>query len=56
MNKKQKKQWEVLRKKLQKLEHLLSAARQQNDDPKEIPRLEAEIERLRQQMAELKEK
>ncbi len=56
MNKKLKKQWEALRKKVQKLEQLLAAAKQQNDDPSDIPRLQAEIEQVRRQMAELKDK
>lgn len=54
LNKKQKKQIEVAKTKLQKLQQLLNAARRQPDDPSEIPRLqsqiadvEAEIEKIR---------
>ena len=54
LNKKQKKQIDVLRKKQQKLQQLISAAKQQPDDPAEVPRLqgdmaviEAEIEKIK---------
>jgi len=43
LNKKQKKQIDVARKKIANLQQRLSAARQQPDDPAEIPRLEQEI-------------
>ena len=43
LNKKQKKQIEAARKKIQKLQQLLTAARRQPDDPDEVPRLEQEI-------------
>lgn len=43
LNKKQKKQIEALRNKLQKTQQLLSAARDQPDDPADVPRLEKEI-------------
>ena len=43
LNKKQKKQIDVLRKKQQKLQQLVSAARQQPDDPTEVPRLQSEL-------------
>lgn len=43
LNKKQKKQIDVARKKVANLQQRLSAARQQPDDPDEIPRLEKEI-------------
>jgi len=43
LNKKQKKQLDVARKKLASLQQLLSAARQQPDDPDEIPALERQI-------------
>ena len=54
LNKKQKKQIEALKNKIQKEQQLLAAARDQPDDPADIPRLEkkitdmqAEIEKLR---------
>lgn len=54
LNKKQKKQIDATRVKIQKLQQLLTAAKQQPDDPTEIPRLqsqiaalEAEIEKIR---------
>lgn len=43
LNKKQKKQIETARNKIQKLQQLLRAAKNQPDDPAEIPRLENEI-------------
>lgn len=43
LNKKQKKQIEVHRQKITKLRQLLSGAKQQMDDPAEVPRLEKEI-------------
>lgn len=43
LNKKQKKQIDVAKKKIQNLQQLLSAAKSQPDDPAEIPRLEKEI-------------
>ena len=43
LNKKQKKQLQVAREKLNKLRQLLSSAKQQPDDPAEIPRLEKQI-------------
>jgi len=56
LNKKQKKQIDVARKKIHKNQQLVSAARDQPDDPAEIDRLrneiadlEAEIEKIKQQ-------
>lgn len=43
LNKKQKKQIEALKNKIQKAQQLLSAAKDQPDDPNEVPRLESEI-------------
>jgi hypothetical protein len=43
INKKQKKQLQVARDKLNKLRMLLSNAKKQPDDPADIPRLEKEI-------------
>ena len=54
LNKKQKKQIEATKNRIQRLQQLLSAARNQPDDPTEAPKLEreiallhAEIERIR---------
>ncbi|VAX38133.1 hypothetical protein MNBD_PLANCTO02-2323 [hydrothermal vent metagenome] len=47
LNKKQKKQIEVARKKLEKLHKLRSDAKQQNDDPAELAKLEADIEKIK---------
>ncbi len=44
LNKKQKKQIDSHKQKIQKLQQLLAAAKQQPDDPEDIPRLTAEIE------------
>lgn len=43
LDKKQQKQIDALRKKLPNLRQLLACAKQQPDDPAEIPRLEREI-------------
>ncbi|MEX2288507.1 MAG: hypothetical protein WD648_15525 [Planctomycetaceae bacterium] len=43
LNKKQKKQIEAAKNKRRKLQQLLAGARQQMDDPAEVPRLEAQI-------------
>ena len=43
LNKKQQKQIEAAKNKIQRLRDLLKAARSQPDDPREIPRLEKEI-------------
>lgn len=55
LNKKQKKIIEVNRGKIAKFKQLLSAAKAQNDDPAEIPRLEGEIAKLEAQIKEIKE-
>ncbi len=47
LNKKQKKQIEAARKKLEKLHKLRSDAKQQNDEPAELAKLEAEIEKIK---------
>lgn len=44
LNKKQKKQIDVAKKKIQNLQQRLSAAKAQPDDPEEAPRLAQEIE------------
>ncbi|MCA8997945.1 MAG: hypothetical protein KDA80_13195 [Planctomycetaceae bacterium] len=51
LNKKQKKQIDVLRKKIQGLQQQLAGAKKQPDDPAEIPRLEKEIEACKAQIA-----
>jgi hypothetical protein len=43
LNKKQQKQIEAAKNKIQRLRVLLNAAKKQPDDPREIPRLEKEI-------------
>lgn len=43
LNKKQKKQIEALKNKIQRAQQLLNAARTQPDDPEDVPRLEAQI-------------
>lgn len=43
LNKKQQKQIEAAKNKIQRLRDLLNAAKKQPDDPREIPRLEKEI-------------
>lgn len=55
MDKKAKKRVEVIRKKLASTQVLLAAAKEQPDDPEEPARLEAEIEKLKEEMAKLKE-
>jgi hypothetical protein len=50
LNKKQKKQIDIARKKLTKLHQLLGAARKQPDDPADVPRLEAEIAQVQQEI------
>lgn len=56
LNKKQQKQIDAVKNKIQRLQMLLSAARRQPDDPREIPKLEkdiadlnAEIDRMRRE-------
>lgn len=54
LNKKQKKQIDALKNKLQKTQQLLSAARNQPDDPAEVPRLEAEVASLQAEIEKIK--
>ncbi len=54
LNKKQKKQIETARNKIQKLMQLLRAAKNQPDDPADIPRLEAEIAALEAEIEKIK--
>ncbi|MFP6764199.1 MAG: hypothetical protein VB858_11285 [Planctomycetaceae bacterium] len=49
LNKKHKKQLEVIRKKLNSLQQQLAGEKQQMDDPEAIQRIEAEIEKLTEQ-------
>jgi len=55
LNKKQKKHLELARIKLRKLQQLLAAAKKQNDDPAEIPKLEAEIAAVEREIRSLQE-
>jgi len=54
MDKKAKKRIEVLRKKLPQLQQLLSAAKEQPDDPEEPTRLQAEIDAAKEEISKLK--
>lgn len=49
LNKKQKKQLEVIRKKLNSLRQQLAGEKAQMDDPAAVTRIEAEIEKLSDQ-------
>jgi len=53
LNKKQKKQIDVAKKKIQGLQQQLAGAKAQPDDPAEVPRLEAEIEKQRAAIADI---
>lgn len=55
MDKKAKKRVEVIRKKITQLQVLLTAAKEQPDDPEEPTRLQAEIEGLQAEAKKLKE-
>ena len=54
MNKKAQKQIEVAKKKITNLQQQLSGAKQQPDDPADIPRLEKEIATLLAEITKLK--
>lgn len=54
LNKKQQKQIEAAKNKIQRLQTLLSAARKQPDDPQEIPRLEKQIAELNAEIEKIK--
>ncbi|MCR9116767.1 MAG: hypothetical protein NXI22_07425 [bacterium] len=56
MDKKAKKRLEVIRKKVESLRPRLAGARDQNDEPGEVKRLEDEIAALQAEAAELKKK
>ena len=49
LNKKHKKQLEVIRKKLPKLKQQLAGEKEQMDDPEAIQRIEAEIAKMEEQ-------
>ena len=55
MDKKAKKRVQVLRQKISKLQQQLTGAKQQMDDPAEVPRLEKEIDDAKAEMTRLKE-
>ncbi len=54
LNRKQKKQLAVARKKLDSLQQQLAGARAQPDDPADVPRLEQEIEQTLVKIRSLK--
>ena len=54
LNKKQKKQIDALKNKINGLQQLLRAARNQPDDPAEIPRLEKQIADLQAEIEKIK--
>jgi|GEM_PF-1944260 len=54
MNKKTKKQLEVARQKLKKLHGLLTAAKQQTDEPREIEDLKSQIQEVENQIETIK--
>ena len=54
MDKKKKKRLEVLRQKVQKTQKLLTAAKQQTDDPNEVSQLENQIAELKSEIDQLK--
>jgi hypothetical protein len=55
VDKKAKKRIEVIRQKLTALERQLAGAKQQPDDPQEPARLQAEISKLHEELAKLKD-
>lgn len=54
LDKKSKKRLEVIRQKLQKLQLQLNGAKEQNDEPGEVERIEAEIKSLKEEVSTLK--
>ena len=54
MDKKAKKRLEVLRKKLQKQEKLLAAAKQQTDKPDEVANIERQINDIKAEIEKIK--
>ncbi len=55
LNKKQKKQIDALKNKMQKAQQLLNAARKQPDDPADVPRLEKEVAGYQAEIDKIKE-
>ena len=55
LNKKQKKQLDVARKKLNELQQRLAGAKRQMDDPDEVTRLAAEVAQQQQQIQKIQE-
>lgn len=54
LNKKQQKQIDAAKNKILRLRELLKAAKNQPDDPKEIPRLEKEIANLNAEIEKIR--
>ena len=54
MDKKEKKRMEVLHQKIAKLQQQLAGAKQQPDDPAEVPRLEKELAATHAELSRLK--
>lgn len=54
MDKKEKKRMEVLHQKIAKLQQQLAGAKQQPDDPAEVPRLEKELAAAHAELSRLK--
>jgi hypothetical protein len=55
MDKKQKKRMEVLQQKIQKLQQQLAGAKQQPDDPADVPRIEGELAAAHEELSRLKQ-
>jgi len=53
LNKKQKKQIDVAKKKIKNFQQLLVAAKAQPDDPEEAPRIESEIVKQKQLITDI---
>lgn len=56
MDKKSKKRIEILRQKIEKSQILLSAAKQQTDEPDEIANIEKQIEAYKSEITDIKNK
>jgi hypothetical protein len=54
VNKKQQKQIDAAKNKIQRLQQLLNAARKQPDDPREIPLLEKQIAELNAEIEKIR--
>ena len=54
MDKKAKKKVEVLNQRIQKLQHQLAGARQQTDEEGEVEAVQAEIDKIRNEIEKLK--